>query len=264
MCASDQPPETTAHTRTGTETERDPAAAADRLGERIAEVLSDPVTTHGLARALRTAARELEVHRHHLAGRGSRPGGRIEQRPARVQIGGGAHRVDGFFHIDARPPADLLWDVREGLPLQDGSVELLFSEHFLEHIDYPRSAKRYAAEAHRVLRPGGRIVTGVPDAAFALGRYYGPLDPVDETIERWYARRDCRPHINTRLDLVNLVFRDQDDDPHYTPHLWAYDHEKLVQLFTEAGFATVEPWAFDPAIANPKRRWGSVYVIATR
>ncbi|GAA3014905.1 hypothetical protein JCM13580A_36230 [Streptomyces drozdowiczii] len=86
----------------------------------------------------------------------------------------------------------------------------------------------------------------------------------DETIERWYAKRDCRGDINTRLDLVNLVFRDQDDDPTYTPHLWAYDHEKLVQLFTEAGFTTVEPWTFDPSMANPKRRWGSVYVVATK
>lgn len=46
--------------------------------------------------------------------------------------------------------------------------------------------------------------------------------------------------------------------------LWAYDHEKLVQLFAEANFTTVEPWTFDTTMANPKRRWGSVYVIATK
>ncbi len=63
---------------------------------------------------------------------------------------------------------------------------------------------------------------------------------------------------------MNLVFREQDDDPTYTPHLWAYDHEKLVHLFTEVGFTTVETWTFDPTMANPKRRWGSVYVAATK
>ncbi|GFH38816.1 hypothetical protein SCWH03_50770 [Streptomyces pacificus] len=66
------------------------------------------------------------------------------------------------------------------------------------------------------------------------------------------------------LQRHDLAFRDQDDDPTYTPHLWAYDHEKLVQLFTEAGFTTVEPWTFDPTMANPKRRWSSVYVVATK
>jgi len=238
--------------------------SVDLLGEQIASVLADPATTHGLARTLRAAAKEIELHRYHHASRRAWPNGRIDDKPGRVQIGGGGHRIDGFFNIDLVPPADLLWDIREGIPLQNDSTAEIFSEHFLEHIDYPRSAKHYIREAHRVLMPGGRIITGVPDAAFALNQYPGPLGTSDETIERWYAKRDCRDDINTRLDLVNLVFRDQDDDPTYTPHLWAYDHEKLVQLFTESGFTTVEPWTFDPSMANPKRRWGSVYVIATK
>lgn len=236
----------------------------DLLGEQIASALADPATTHGLARTLRAAAKEIELHRCHRSSRRAWPNDRIDDKPAKVQIGGGAHRIGGFFNIDLVPPADLLWDIREGIPLQDNSTDEIFSEHFLEHIDYPRSAKHYIREAHRVLMPGGRIITGVPDAAFALSQYPGLLGASDEAIERWYAKRDCLGDINTRLDLVNLVFRDQDDDPTYTPHLWAYDHEKLVQLFTESGFTTVEPWTFDPSMANPKRRWGSVYVLATK
>ncbi len=83
-------------------------------------------------------------------------------------------------------------------------------------------------------------------------------------IERWYSKRQRRDDINTFLDLVNYVFRDQDDDPKYTPHLWAYDWEKLVQLFMEAGFQRVEPWVFDATMANPKREWASIYVTATK
>ncbi|MET9928002.1 MULTISPECIES: methyltransferase domain-containing protein [unclassified Streptomyces] len=232
------------------------------LGEQITAVLADPASIHGLARALRTAAKKIELHRYHHSSCRAWPNGRIDDKPAKVQIGGGAHRIEGLFNIDLVPPADLLWDIREGIPLQDDSTDEIFSEHFLEHIDYPRSARHYVREAHRVLAAGGRIITGVPDAALALNQYPGHLDTCDETIERWYAKRDCRDDINTRLDLVNLVFRDQDDDATYTPQLWAYDYEKLVQLFTEAGFTTVEPWPFDPSIASLKRRWGSVYVVA--
>ncbi|WP_410483173.1 hypothetical protein [Streptomyces sp. ST1015] len=54
-------------------------------------------------------------------------------------------------------------------------------------------------------------------------------------IKKWYGGRGC-------LDLINYVFRDQDEDPVNYPHYWGYDHDKLVQLFTEAGFVTVEPW----------------------
>lgn len=84
------------------------------------------------------------------------------------------------------PPADLVSDIREGIPLLDASVEFLFSEHFLEHIDYPRSVKRYVAEVFRVLVPGGQVVTGVPDAVIVLRGYQerdGGL--FEEMRERW-------------------------------------------------------------------------------
>jgi predicted SAM-dependent methyltransferase len=235
----------------------------DLLGEQIAEILADSSTTHGLGRVLRAAAKEIELSRFHRASQRAWPNG-LDETPTKVQIGGGSHQLDGFFNIDLVPPADLLWDVREGIPLQENSVELLFSEHFLEHIDYPRSAKHYAQEAHRVLAPGGQLITGVPDAAFVLRQYPAPPEHAAEMVERWYAKRACRADINTYLDLINYVFRDQDDDPVYNAHHWAYDHEKLVQLFTDAGFTSVEPWQFDPTLANPKRAWASVYVTATK
>ncbi|MFD6915376.1 class I SAM-dependent methyltransferase [Streptomyces virginiae] len=243
---------------------RTDGCSVDLLGEQITTLLADPATTHGLARTLRAAAKEIELSRYHRASQKAFPSGLVDAAPKNVQVGGGAHRLDGFFNIDAVPPADLLWDVREGIPLQDDSVEVLFSEHFLEHIDYPVSAKQYAREAHRVLASGGRLITGVPDAAFVLGQYPAGPEQAEEMISRWYGRRDCRKDINTYLDLINYVFRDQDDDPTYNPHYWAYDFEKLSQLFTEAGFATVEPWDFDPDLANPKRQWASVYVGATK
>jgi predicted SAM-dependent methyltransferase len=240
------------------------APSLDVLAKQIAALLAEPSTNHGLARTLRAVAKEIDISRYHRTSSRAWPNARIDATPERVQVGGGAHRIDGFYNIDAVPPADLLWDVREGIPLQDSTVRFMFSEHFLEHIDYPKSAKQYAREAHRVLAPGGRLVTGVPDAAFVLRHYPDNPALAEEMVERWYAKRDCLGDINTFLDLINYVFRDQDDDSTYAPHLWAYDFEKLSQMFTEAGFETVEPWGFDPMITSPKRQWGSVYVIATK
>ncbi len=192
----------------------------DLLGEQITEILANPSTTHGLARVLRAAAKEIELSRYHRVSQRAWPNGLdldLDQGPLKVQIGGGSHRLDGFYNIDLVPPADLLWDVREGIPLKEGSVELLFSEHFLEHIDYPRSAKHYAHETHRVLAPGGQLITGVPDATFLLQQHPAPPEQTTEMVHRWYAKRDCLGDINTYLDLINYVFRDQDDDPTYTP-----------------------------------------------
>jgi predicted SAM-dependent methyltransferase len=234
------------------------------LKQLIDAFLTAPSTTHGLGRALRTLAKELDFYRNHSASQRAYPSGRIDEEPTKVQIGGGSHRIDGFYNIDVVPPADLLWDVREEIPLHDSTVDMLFSEHFLEHIDYPKSAKHYVRETHRVLAPGGQVITGVPDAAFVLSKYPAKATEAAEMIERWYSKRDCHDAINTYLDLINYVFRDQDDDPTYNPHYWAYDYEKLVSLFGEAGFETVGPWTFDPALATPKRQWASVYVVAVK
>jgi hypothetical protein len=44
------------------------------------------------------------------------------------------------------------------------------------------------------------------------------------------AKRNCLADLNTYLDPVNYVFCDQDDDDKYTPHLWAYDYDKLADV----------------------------------
>lgn len=54
----------------------------------------------------------------------------------------------------------------DSLPLVDGCMDLVVSNYCLHHLD--ADGKRKAlAEAHRVLRPGGRIVFG--DMMFSLG-----------------------------------------------------------------------------------------------
>jgi predicted SAM-dependent methyltransferase len=232
----------------------------EALAGQIDTLLSAPASTHGLRRALRALGREIAVFQAHEAGREriTRP---IPAR--RVQIGGGARLLPGFVNIDIMPPADVIFDVREGLPIADGETEIVFAEHFLEHIDYPISVKKVIAECHRILRPDGQLILGVPDAGMVIDAYVDSDPGIRERMMRdWYANRDDQAHFNTYLDLVNYVFRDQDDSDRYTPHLWAYDLDKLVSLCAEAGFRKVEPWPHDPTIANPDRAWGSVYTVA--
>lgn len=77
-----------------------------------------------------------------------------------------------------------------------------------------------ACRFYCVLAPGGQLITGLPNAAFVLCRY--PADPEDarEMIKCWYTKGACREDINTYLDLINYVFRDQDDHVTYAPHHW--------------------------------------------
>lgn len=48
----------------------------------------------------------------------------------------------------------------EGLPYPDNSFDIIYSKSFLEHFHYP---ERYMKEAFRTLKPGGLILSLVPD-----------------------------------------------------------------------------------------------------
>lgn len=78
----------------------------------------------------------------------------------RLNIGAGETHLPGFHNIDLSPRAEISLDLgREPLPFEDGSVDLVFSYHTLEHVENYLFA---LGEIHRVLKPGGWLLLGVP------------------------------------------------------------------------------------------------------
>lgn len=60
----------------------------------------------------------------------------------------------------------------EDLPVEDKSVDLVYSSHMLEHTqDELKSLK----EMRRVLKPGGKMILGVPTASMALVRLFSMI-----------------------------------------------------------------------------------------
>jgi predicted SAM-dependent methyltransferase len=237
----------------------------EELKNNLLLALKDKSTTHGLARSCRHLLKEIVLYKNHLEGVENLTENKIILNTEKIQVGGGTHILEGYLNIDIVPPADIVYDVREGIPLKDKCSEYIFCEHFLEHIDYPISAKKFVNECNRILKTSGKLVIGVPDGQLIVDKYVSKDKFFfKEMIEKWYAKRNCLEHFNTYIDLLNYHFRDQDDDEKYTPHLWTYDYEKLVSMLKMAGFKKVARWKFDAKIANPKREWASLYVVATK
>lgn len=232
------------------------------IEKKLLTMLFSSEATHGLRRAIRGFLKELNIFKAHS----NAVNKKIKtNKKCLVQIGGGRHYLQNFLNIDIISPADIIWDVRESIPLKSNSIKFLFSEHFLEHIDYPISANKFLKECYRVLDKNGQIVMGVPDSRLAIKSYYcNDKKNINNFIRRWYNKRDCIKYINTPIDFLNYHFRDEDNHEKYNPHLWAYDYEKLYLMLKNVGFSNIKKWKFDKNIANSKREWGSIYIMARK
>jgi SAM-dependent methyltransferase len=66
----------------------------------------------------------------------------------------------------------------ERWPLPDGSLDLVFTSNFLEHLPDRETIKASLDEAQRCLRPGGRMVCLGPDIRYAKGAYWDFFDHI--------------------------------------------------------------------------------------
>jgi predicted SAM-dependent methyltransferase len=169
----------------------------------------------------------------------------------RLYLGCGPVRREGWVHIDWARGADLRLDLRRPLPFATGSCCEVYSEHFLEHLEYPDDAMALLRECYRVLAPGGIISTGVPGTEWPLREYVG----VESSGYFEYVKAQWHPSwCQTRLEHINFHFRQG------TQHRFAYDFETLAHALTQAGFGDIIERRFDRARDAMHRARGTLYV----
>jgi len=86
-------------------------------------------------------------------------------------------------HLD--PGVELIAQpASEPWPLQDRSLDLVFTSNFLEHLASREAITATLAEAFRCLRPGGRMVCLGPNIRYARGAYWDFFDHLIPLTER--------------------------------------------------------------------------------
>src|SRR5262249_12551364 len=93
----------------------------------------------------------------------------------KLNIGWGPNRRQAWINIDLSREAERSLHVRDRIPFDDGSAVIIYiySEHFFDHLDYPKDAKHFLRECFRVLEPNGVFRVGVPDTLLPLLDYAG-------------------------------------------------------------------------------------------
>lgn len=177
-----------------------------------------------------------------------------------LHLGCGTNIIRSFVNIDIAGSCELKWDVRAGIPFPDGSVDFIFSEHFLEHVDFDHSARFIMKECCRVLCAGGQVIIGVPDVELPLAAYArDDKAAIEKIYQELYASRAPHPYEGA-IDLINLFFHDEYAANKYSPHYWAYDFYALKKLFEGAGLNNVARLTAPPEVVNSTNRYASLYV----
>ena len=141
----------------------------------------------------------------------------------RVNLGCGSLPLVGFVNVDLLPApgVDVVADVSGPLPFDDGSVDLVYASHVLEHLPTAR-VPAVLLEWRRVLREGGRILIAVPDLeriAQLLVSRSGWFTPPNQP---W----------------IGVVYGGQKDELDF--HKTGFTALWLAALLDEAGFGSIE------------------------
>jgi len=156
---------------------------------------------------------------------------------------------------------DITLDLREGLPFADNSVELIYTEHTLEHFYREHDAPFLLGECHRVLKPGAWIRITVPDAEIFMNYYTGRL----EASHAEKVRQGHNRFHGTAADVVNSAFRWKHQ------HLYMYDEETLRLLLHDVGFTNIQRREFNQSpiqelavLDLEERRYVTLYIEACK
>lgn len=94
--------------------------------------------------------------------------------PLKLDLGCGKNKREGFLGVDSIKfdGVDIVADLREKWPWEDGSVDEVHCSHFLEHFERLERI-HFANELYRVLKPNGTAQIIVPH--WCSNRAYGDM-----------------------------------------------------------------------------------------
>ena len=166
----------------------------------------------------------LRVKRHYSPNQRRKERALSQLTGVNLHFGCGRRILPDWVNLDAYATEgiSLEVDLQRPLPLADGSVRWIFTEHVLEHIDR-RRIRSVFSEFHRILEPGGVARILVPDLVFYCRAYMADDEEAITTV---------LPNTKTSAEGVNSVFND-----HF--HRFIYDFETMKLELERAGFSEI-------------------------
>lgn len=161
--------------------------------------------------------------------------------PHFLQLGGGYHLIREKNWINGDIIAgDIFLDATKRLPFEDGSLDAVFAEQFLEHISLDAGIG-LLGEVNRCLKPGGIIRFSTPDLEGLVSVYQGNNSVADtETV----IERHMRIHCGYNQNGISTVGRVFNDNFRLWGHKFIYDRSTVEKVLKQTGYDDLQWKAF--------------------
>ena len=170
-----------------------------------------------------------------------------------LEIGSGNKKgKNGWVTIDLHG-ADIIHDLKKGIPLPEASVDEIYASHVLEHISF-KDLIVLLEEIYRLLKQNGKFSVCVPDASLYIRSYVNKQKFLPEGEFYQPAVVDT----GSLMDQINYIaYMDQQ-------HKYLFDKQNLVNTLKKIPFKKVELRTFDESIDIKSRDFESIYAIAIK
>lgn len=170
-------------------------------------------------------------------------------KPLKIEVGSGGNPQPGYFHIDVQEGMPDLHAVckmgDEAIPLPDGSVEEILSNHSIEHVSWLK-VDRVVRDWHRLLIPGGRIFLRTPDLEF-ICKTYVENKVTREAINDEAAMVERFGTVGP-AEWANIKFFAGQDYPGNF-HFLCFDFDMLKRFLSRNGFEKIERLHIQPVFS---------------
>jgi predicted SAM-dependent methyltransferase len=137
------------------------------------------------------------------------------------------------------------YDLRNGIPAGDNSLEVIYHCHFLEHLSYD-DGYFFLCECFRCLIPRGVMRFALPDMELWCRNYASGNSEFFD----WYRQTNLNSHYpNQRNETNGMVF----SAAFYNwCHRMAYDYDSLLVRLSQIGFVDIKREAWGDSEAVPQ------------
>ena len=159
-----------------------------------------------------------------------------------LHLGCGPNILKGWLNTDvnAYEPAVCLDAIRP-FPIEDNTLDYIFSEHMFEHISY-ESGKTMLRECYRTLKPGGILRLTMPTMDFLVKLYNEPDEELHQRYARW-SLQQFAPQMyedfasrNEKMSMALVV----NNFMRFWGHQMIYNFSLLHTMLEQTGFINMK------------------------